>query len=101
MDCAVMDKDKQIIAIAEFCGWTNIKPDLTGSFGRLKNTYLPDYLNDLNAMHEAENILWDRNDGSFCDYVSGLDRINGSWGQLSTARQRAEVLLRTIGKWED
>lgn len=65
--------------------------------------YVPDYLNDLNAMHEAEisciipNGLWD-------DYVGHLKAImyqgERFWGQ-ATAAQRAEAFLRTIGLWSE
>jgi hypothetical protein len=66
----------------------------------------PDYLNNLNAMHEAEKmltadqfeqyrwILWD-----ICKQVRVKD-----WYRCylsSTAAQRAEAFLRTIGKWKE
>lgn len=59
----------------------------------------PDYCNDLNAMHEAENCLSldDRN-----HYIDALGTIyKDSWEfATATARQRAEAFLRTIGKWD-
>ena len=57
----------------------------------------PDYLNDLNAMHEAEKVLTDK---QAILYDSILDLISG-WTFHRTAAQRAEAFLRTIGKWED
>lgn len=71
---------------------------------------LPDYLNDLNAMHEAEKILQER-----CifwpDYVDELAKMfpsarrdqRANWSQAihATAAQRAEAFLHTIGKWEE
>jgi hypothetical protein len=63
-------------------------------------TPIPDYLNDLNAMHEAENILssekWQRRD--YIDYLSEDDQ----WLHVhSTAAQRAEAFLRTLNLWEN
>jgi hypothetical protein len=62
--------------------------------------FTPDYLNDLNAMHEAEATL------RFDDRNHYIDRLgetyHDSWEFCTaTAAQRAEAFLRTIGKWED
>ena len=82
-----MNKEQQRIAIAEFCVEDRQEP--------------PDYPNDLNAMHEAEKHLssWDQP-----RYIDAVNRACGlHWGRtvLATAKQRAEALLRTIGKWVD
>ena len=87
--------DSQInIAIAEACALV--------VFATTRPTDLPDYANDLNAMHEAEKLL---NDVSYDSYWSNLvfvciqsnmERLNSA-----TARQRAEAFLKTIGKWEE
>lgn len=77
--------------------------------------WLPDYLNDLNAMHEVENTLNDHN--ARYDYATALARVTigeefddegfspngfGYFAVLqATAAQRAEAYLRTIGKWID
>jgi hypothetical protein len=59
----------------------------------------PDYCNDLNAMHEAEKVLTRDQIEVFCDQL--LPKHYGIWwGIHTTARQRAEAFLRTIGKWE-
>lgn len=61
---------------------------------------LPDYLNDLNAMHEAEKIL---NNNDWWEFVEHLTNICGggtALGISATASQRAEAYLRTISKWE-
>lgn len=69
--------------------------------------YPPDYLNNLNAIHEAEKILLDKRGDFF--YLENLDKVCGraknSCGfsirmVMATAEQRAEALLKTIGKWE-
>ena len=100
-----MTKEQINIAIAEACGWKYVNnethaPD--GSFWWSKELEIPDYCNDLNAMHEAEKIL---NDESHADYACELVktiRRNGEWFESvsATAAQRAEAFLRTINKWE-
>lgn len=98
-----MTPEAQRIAIAEACGW---KPDYYDEdSGNRTDVWknprgfiqcLPDYLNDLNAMHEAEKTLkaiqWD----AYCDWLGGslYDCAHAS------AASRADALLRTIGKWE-
>ena len=88
--------DQQInAAIAEACGWIYFDgwqhPD-----GR---NFPPDYTQDLNAMHEAEELLKGKQFGA---YGIALNDIEGSlWGIRATARQRAEAFLRTLGKWEE
>ena len=58
----------------------------------------PDYLNDLNAMHEAENdVLTTAQMTTMGQYLH--QRLGMLWG-FATASQRAEAFLRTIDKWE-
>lgn len=105
-----MSPDKQRIAIATACGWKRhvdglgyyqgVHPALMG--GRA----IPDYLNDLNAMHKAEETLQESQRGTYSDELYDLavehQLKTGKWRYLSmTASQRAEAFLRTIGKWED
>lgn len=122
-----MNPEAQRIAIAEACGWTNIYKRVCDGQGREWHgarpdgwgAELPDYLNDLNAMHESENTLfaWNGFDSSKDDYgrfIGWLENITQSAyfkGKpdseehrklvSATATQRAEAFLRTIGKWED
>jgi hypothetical protein len=133
-----MTPEKQRIAIAEACGWTDVRRPIDDSYhtigtetlewlmgrvagvklGERVHKPLPDYLNDLNAMHEAEKTLTDRQwfheikdsqEGEICYWtclwhITACDsKTNGS-GRLrhsATAAQRAEAFLRTIGKWGD
>ena len=122
-----MNKEKQRIAIAEACGWKGPYSDLrwlklqNGLRSENRKTLrklcgrtpcgereeLPDYLNDLNAMHEAEMVL-SRGEhynqtGGFGLYVQTLEKVLCGRRYLidATAAQRAEAFLRTIGKWED
>lgn len=71
--------------------------------------YLPDYLNDLNAMHEAEKILDERQSVWYLQKLTQVRFKDGVGGMIAcmidkttfaTARQRAEAFLRTIGKWK-
>ena len=70
----------------------------------------PDYLHDLNAMHEAEKKLTpDTRLEYLCQLFdvatrgrSGLYPVDESYlSHHATAAQRAEAFLRTIGKWEE
>ncbi len=111
-----MTPEQQRIAIAESCGWKNVDAGSGRVWGvttRHKGTPsefdvcvdVPNYPFDLNAMHDAEKvltadqfeqyrwILWD-----ICKQVRVKD-----WYRCylsSTAAQRAEAFLRTIGKWK-
>jgi hypothetical protein len=87
--------EAQRIAIAEACGWKTEYRDAVSSV-----TALPDYLNDLNAMHDAEKVLTSE---QVTSYVYSLESMNERWSTpaFATAAQRAEAFLRTIGKWEE
>ena len=92
--------EKEInIAIAEACGWTT---NHKGLWVERLQTYaaLPNYLADLNAMHEAEKVLTREQIEIYCEHLN--PKNHGIWwGIHATASQRAEAFLRTIGKWED
>jgi hypothetical protein len=66
-----------------------------------------DYCNDLNAMHEAEEQMDEINWVVFMNELSTLVRLPKQAEVRikqfvhSTARQRAEAFLRTMGKWEE
>ena len=102
-----MNPEQQRIAIAEACGWTTKHK---GLWVERLQTYaaLPDYLNDLNAMHEAEKVLkqrWSNYCEKLLEIVEPEPRsleVCHYWNLLhATASQRAEAFLRTIGKWEE
>lgn len=118
-----MTPEAQRIAIAEACGWTiHVQNGIVFCWSEELNKTLPpeddgmrqcpDYLNDLNAMHEAENTL---SDNDAVVYAANLTRGHDIWDVMpkdehftccygalhATASQRAEAFLRTIGKWED
>lgn len=115
-----MNKDKQRIAIAEYCGWTccgcvqELQPHGLAPWLKVSDyttaqvlnhevpiDTLPDYLGDLNAMHEVEKLLGDLGSWALLDYDQELALLTDSWKWNATAEQKAEAFLRTIGKWED
>lgn len=74
---------------------------------------VPDYLNDLNAMHEAEKVLtmdqmrlyqdklcWWINHYIYNDRARSGPAHHSDFVIHATAAQRAEAFLRTIGKWK-
>ena len=101
--------DKQInAAIAEACGWTEIRENLVGKApGETANRvmFLPNYCGCLNAMHEAEMVLapknWDRFSEKWWNYCKYLRRDDADKAIHATARQRAEAFLRALNKWEE
>lgn len=113
-----MSPEKQQIAIAEACGWSNLqysdyKPlGLVGRHpgGSEQNLLrVPDYLNNLNAMREATMARLQGYEENFFYELSNV--VNGEVEPHlqddmfclanATAAQRAEAFLRTIGKWKE
>jgi hypothetical protein len=88
--------EAQRIAIAEACGWKTEYRDAVSSV-----TALPDYLNNLNAMHEAEKVLVSLQWVSYLKRLQTLCDESVTWPIHATSSQRAEAFLRTIKKWED
>ena len=98
-------------AIAESMGWTDIRPsEKWGLEGRHRDITrgsllcdIPDYADDLNAMYEVEEVMM-INLNKFWRYSEKLNALNtdlGLGGGIhTTAAQRAEAYLKTIGKWE-
>lgn len=115
-------------AIAEKCGWVEAFP-LGGSphkrtrdggillpyywihepSGKRAQT-VPDYVGDLNAMHEAEKALFENEEPE--RYREQLNKACGygrAWKDSeccpaivhATSAQRAEAFLRTLNLWEE
>ena len=104
-----MTPEEQLIAIAEWCGF---KPGIEREIpyrkvwwkdgGVFCDCDLPDYLNDLNAMHEAEVTVFNKKDWhKYTDILCDQVQSKNDSPIRATAAQRAEALLRTIGKWKD
>lgn len=120
-----MEKNQQRIAIAEACGWTCVPfnkgdqiPDpvpVKTSYGDPEGKFkrypaLPDYLNDLNAMHEAATSLCLENGWTYSCVVLRSERWSVGFYNSFTKELAhcygptlcptlAEAFLRTIGKW--
>lgn len=109
-----MTPEQQRIAIAEACGWERVS--VIGYPAHPKEwddiAQLPNYLNDLNAMHEAVSSL---NPGLRDTYLDILTEqvvhknaidLDGSIHDRNmpvvhaTAAQRAEAFLRTLNLWQ-
>lgn len=126
-----MKPEQQRIVIAEECGWefkfeddgsvTVISPskqlrsswfpqDHSGRHVAFRIANLPDYLNDLNSMHEAEKVLSNSLWYKYRHEINAIvlhddsnywrdERNLVSYCIHATASQRAEAFLKTIGKW--
>lgn len=117
-----MKPEAQRIAIAEACGWDCDPEEARGWKSRgqwcrhpdvchrslvSKNMFLPDYLNSLDAMHEAEKVL----DGNpkdpsslrytYASFLYNLCVPRGEQPMRATAAQRAESFLRTLNLWTE
>ena len=118
-----MKEEQQRIKIAEACGyvWDNGRIGVCGwwtdpsglqvSWGQNKlkamsQLLIIDYLNDLNAMHDAEKVLTEEQRIAYTnhtyDIACKVQRETEKWRWISlTAAQRAEAFLRTLGLWEE
>lgn len=117
-----MNPNEQRIAIAEACGWKhpNSPESLTkhaGWWGETRGIWwinpqgkdcfvndIPDYLNDLNATHEAEKALIYVGDEIDTDTITAFKHylVTGTKSgrpQSATAAERSEALLKAIGKF--
>jgi hypothetical protein len=122
-----MSPESQRIAIAEACGWKHIKhtnqedvdiesrsitywSGLTGvppKFIHDQNRIIiPDYLNDLNAMHAAEEVMTEMQRIDYSNHLYDIackhQEVTEKWRYLSmSAAQRAEALLKTLNLWKE
>lgn len=111
-----MDKEKQRIKIAEVCGYTDImlpmgfhqqkSDEKSKECGGRWRFEIPDYLNDLNMMHEAVKSIPQAMRPSYfaclCRVVSSRIALYGySAATEATAEQRAEAFLRILDLWEE
>jgi hypothetical protein len=111
--------EKQRIAIAEACGWTLCRADnktWRTPEQKAKNLELlghengpwsfessgpPNYLNDLNAIHEAEKTLPQDLRARWMIELCKLTEDSFWSTTRATAAQRAEAFLRTLNLWTD
>jgi hypothetical protein len=101
-----MNPEAQRIAIASACGW-RIDDELEDGelMGYIVDTdnievwdIVPDYCNDLNAMHEAEQVLTNIQRER---YRTELVYRYAGGDIFATAAQRAEAFLRTLNLWKE
>ena len=97
---------KQRIAIAEWLGYTTSPPlnKEKSIIGWMKGGQyiprIPDYLNDMNAILDAESTLAPTMRGILFGYLYKMGGCMQETVYL-TAAQRSECFLKTINKWED
>lgn len=129
-----MTEQEQNGAIAEECGWEHChirsgklvgyapckKRDVQGPFGRTVSftepfvSEPPKYVQDLNAMHEAQATLSNKDRtvfgeflatvlGYYDDYYDGWNLGPADFFALShaTASQKAKAFLLTVNKWKE
>jgi hypothetical protein len=118
-----MTQEQKRIKLAEAAGWKRIPAETVGAAAKLfygdiwwrdaeNNTIacadqLPDYFNDLNAVHELEKVLTDEQWPEYREelrtIVIGGIRLVSQWCKTdlhATAAQRAEAFGLTLGLWE-
>jgi hypothetical protein len=104
-----MTDEKINIAIAKACGWEILKNPILiiGCACYAKNPHgkpecgVPDYVNSLDAMHEAEKALTSMQQDEYWNFL--WDVAGNVFFELChvNALQRAEAFPRTLGKWEE
>ncbi len=119
-----VNPEQQRIAIAEACGWKLVTDnpeyepyweDPKGNMVAVSNGVhrFPNYLNDLNAMHEAETFIRNAQDQmryasetliamGFDDLIEASDlNVDYCWHAMgATAAQRAEAFLKALNLWK-
>jgi hypothetical protein len=114
-----MTPEAQRIAIAEACGWTlrrsthkeftNYDPPLGNKDFTLypdgSPAFIPDYLNDLNAIAIAELTIPKEKRVVYSQWLEiACDKtVKPLWLAIAmcTASQRAEAFLKTLNLWQD
>jgi hypothetical protein len=118
-----MKPEEQRIAIAKACGWAEItftgyrhqgiRPESSKRYCNWNRPapaidvddarewhWLPDYLNSLDAMHEAEKVLRNQFNTIEETYWRNLSHVKPH-PIYATAAQRAEAFLKTLSLWKD
>ena len=101
-----MNQEHQRIKIAEACGFSNINSVCWRGNAALHERQIPNYPEDLNAMHEAVKSIPQAMRPSYfaclCRVVSSRIALYGySAATEATAEQRAEAFLRILDLWEE
>ena len=101
-------------AIAKACGWHTDTRQLGWLSPSGAYDVIPDYLNDLNAMREAELAIirdWEKWTKMLAKVIAGCPTATRAGGHrvyvqpclliTSSPAHRAEAFLRTLDLWED
>lgn len=103
-----MTPEKQRVAIAKACGWTDVRYSTGGMGGYVGTTPaggvawpIPDYLNDLNAMYWAESMLTQEQWCESARIMSDMLHKKGHFTRHADSMERAESFLRAKGLWEE
>lgn len=98
---AMSDKELRI-KVAELTKWVKWWMDNKNAWTDeyLKERYMlmdmPDYVNDLNAMHEAAKSIPENKLHLYCDLLLELSGENYGGAFEATARQKAEAFVLTV-----
>jgi len=79
--------------------WMGTKDRPSINYGR-DYVIRPDFNKDLNAMHEAEKVLTESQQGTMIDFLVIIERQEGWNAFHATAAQRAETFLKTLNLWK-
>lgn len=91
--------EKQRIKIAELCGYrwlADVHTTINYAFlnDAEEMSRVPDYLNDLNAMHEVENTMPEHKWNIYDDILETIVDAGFIWN--ATAAERAEAFVLTM-----
>ena len=104
----VMFLKEKRIKVAELCGWVLektedgaerlLKPNGTPIVWSQFNSVVPDYLNDLNAMHEAEKLIPIGKTTIYENFLLDIEtRQIGAWDIThATAAEKAKAFVLTM-----
>jgi len=99
---AKLSPEEQRIRVAELCGWVRsgvMRLWIRPSDKRvLPSDEIPDYLNDLNAMHEAEKIIPEHKNAQWFAALELAIYDGDEYRPIisATAAQRAEAFVLTM-----
>ena len=106
-----MELDAIDVAIAEYCGWSQITPQDSSQrrYGIRSNSagekypvaMIPQYHRDLNAMHEAEQKLAKNLRIAYSNLLTSSGKYREFHRMSLAAIIRAYAYIRVIGKWQD
>ena len=100
-----LSPEEKCMKVAELCGWhhsdgywwkhTSVKPQVDGVRGM---EAVPNYLTDLNAMHEAEDTIHneDFSNPEWLKFLMNMGKVINQRRAHASAAQRAEAFVLTM-----